>query len=36
MANGREAIEKAEELRPDLMVTDVSMPVVSGLEGTLV
>jgi DNA-binding NarL/FixJ family response regulator len=32
--NGREAIEKAAELRPDLIVMDLSMPVVNGLDAT--
>ena len=31
-ANGREAVEKAQQLRPDLIVTDLSMPVMNGLE----
>lgn len=30
--NGREAIEKAQELRPDLIVLDLSMPVMNGLD----
>lgn len=30
--NGREAVEKASELRPDLIVLDLSMPVMHGLE----
>jgi DNA-binding NarL/FixJ family response regulator len=30
--NGREVIEKAEELHPDLVVVDFSMPVMNGLE----
>lgn len=30
--NGREAIEKARQLYPDLIVTDLSMPVMNGLE----
>jgi len=30
--NGRDATEKAQELRPDLIVTDLSMPVMDGLE----
>jgi CheY-like chemotaxis protein len=34
--NGREAIEKAQLLRPDLIVTDLSMPVMNGLEETRV
>lgn len=31
-ANGKEAVEKAIELRPDLVILDVSMPVMSGIE----
>jgi DNA-binding NarL/FixJ family response regulator len=30
--NGREAVEKAQQLHPDLIVTDLSMPVMNGLE----
>ncbi|WP_417672189.1 response regulator [Roseibium sp.] len=30
--NGREAIELAEELRPDIVLMDVSMPVMNGLD----
>jgi CheY-like chemotaxis protein len=30
--NGREAIEKAKELNPDLIVLDLSMPIMNGLE----
>lgn len=30
--NGREAVEKAQQLYPDLIVTDLSMPVMNGLE----
>jgi DNA-binding NarL/FixJ family response regulator len=32
--NGKEAVEKAEELKPDLIVLDISMPLVNGLEAT--
>lgn len=32
--NGREAIEKAQLLRPALIVTDLSMPHMNGLEET--
>jgi DNA-binding NarL/FixJ family response regulator len=34
--NGREAIEKAQLLSPNLIVTDLSMPVMNGLEETRV
>ncbi|WP_209004106.1 response regulator transcription factor [Labrenzia sp. CE80] len=30
--NGREAVEQVEALRPDIILMDVSMPVVNGLE----
>jgi DNA-binding NarL/FixJ family response regulator len=30
--NGREAIEKAQQLYPDLIVMDLSMPEMSGIE----
>lgn len=32
--NGQEAIEKAQQLLPELIVTDLSMPVMNGLEET--
>jgi two-component system, NarL family, nitrate/nitrite response regulator NarL len=31
-ANGLEAIEKSRELRPDLVILDISMPVVDGFK----
>ena len=31
-SNGREAIEKAQQFRPDLIVLDLSMPVMNGLD----
>jgi DNA-binding NarL/FixJ family response regulator len=34
--NGQEAIEKAERLRPDLIVMDRSMPVMNGIEAARV
>jgi DNA-binding NarL/FixJ family response regulator len=34
--NGREAVEKAQELRPDLILLDLSMPVMNGLDATRV
>ena len=30
--NGREGVEKAQQWRPDLIVTDLSMPVMNGFE----
>jgi DNA-binding NarL/FixJ family response regulator len=33
-ANGREAIELAEQLRPDVVVMDVAMPELNGIEAT--
>jgi PAS domain S-box-containing protein len=33
-ANGKEAIEKTRQLRPDVIVMDVSMPVMDGIEAT--
>jgi two-component system, NarL family, response regulator NreC len=32
--NGRDALSKAQELEPDLVVTDLSMPHMNGLEET--
>jgi chemotaxis response regulator CheB len=34
--DGREAIKKAQELEPDLMVMDLSMAMMSGLEAARV
>ncbi|MGH9354981.1 MAG: response regulator, partial [Terriglobia bacterium] len=31
-SNGREAIEKARQLEPDLVILDISMPELNGLE----
>ena len=33
-ANGQEAVDKTFELRPDLVVMDLSLPVMSGIEAT--
>jgi DNA-binding NarL/FixJ family response regulator len=30
--DGQQAIERAKQLHPDLIVTDLSMPIMSGLE----
>ena len=32
--DGREAVQKAQELRPDAIVMDISMPNVNGLEAS--
>lgn len=32
--NGRKAVEKAAELRPDIAILDIGMPVLNGLEAT--
>lgn len=32
--NGRDAIEKARALRPDVILMDLSMPVMNGIEAT--
>jgi two-component system, chemotaxis family, chemotaxis protein CheY len=34
--NGKEGIEKAQELRPDLIVLDLSMPVMNGFDAARV
>jgi DNA-binding NarL/FixJ family response regulator len=31
-ANGQEAVDKAEALHPDLIILDITMPVMNGLE----
>jgi DNA-binding NarL/FixJ family response regulator len=31
-ANGREAINKAQELKPDLIIMDITMPVLNGID----
>ncbi len=33
-ANGREVVELAEKLRPDLVLLDVAMPEINGIEAT--
>ena len=32
--NGQEAVQKAQELAPDIVIMDLSMPVMGGLEAT--
>ena len=34
--NGTQAIKKAEELKPDLIIMDLAMPLMNGLEATSV
>jgi two-component system, NarL family, nitrate/nitrite response regulator NarL len=31
-ANGKEAVEKAQEFNPDLIILDITMPVLNGLD----
>ncbi len=33
-ANGKEALEKVKELAPDVVLMDLAMPIMSGLEAT--
>ena len=32
--NGREAIQKAEKLKPDIVLMDIAMPMLNGIEAT--
>jgi DNA-binding NarL/FixJ family response regulator len=34
VANGRDAIDRAKELRPDVVTLDVGMPILNGIEAT--
>jgi DNA-binding NarL/FixJ family response regulator len=34
VTNGRAAVEKAKQLKPDLVILDIGMPVLNGLEAT--
>ena len=33
--NGKEAVEKAIELKPDLIILDITMPVLSGFDASI-
>jgi DNA-binding NarL/FixJ family response regulator len=33
-ANGREALDKVKELKPDVVLIDIAMPIMGGLEAT--
>ena len=33
-ADGREAVDKAQQLRPDVVILDIGMPSLNGLEAT--
>jgi two-component system nitrate/nitrite response regulator NarL len=33
--NGKEAVEKAVELKPDLIILDITMPVLSGFDASI-
>ena len=33
-SNGREAVEKASQLKPDVAVLDIGMPLLNGVEAT--
>jgi two-component system, NarL family, response regulator NreC len=32
--NGRDAVKKAQELQPDVVIMDIAMPILNGLEAT--
>lgn len=34
-SNGQEALEKAHQLMPDIVLMDISMPVMDGIQGTI-
>jgi len=33
-SNGRDAVKRAEELKPDVAILDVAMPLLNGIEAT--
>jgi two-component system, NarL family, response regulator NreC len=34
VSNGRDAIQKTRELKPDIVIMDISMPILNGVEAT--
>ena len=34
VSNGRDAIRKAGDLKPDIVIMDISMPILNGIEAT--
>ena len=34
LENGKEAVDKAKEIRPDLIIMDIQMPIMNGYEAT--
>ncbi len=32
--NGREAVQKVQELKPDIVIMDIAMPILNGIEAT--
>jgi len=36
VGDGREAVRRAEELRPDVVIMDIAMPVLNGIEAALI
>ena len=35
-SNGQEAVERAQELKPDLIIMDITMPVLNGIDAATV
>ncbi|MGD0229726.1 MAG: response regulator transcription factor [Syntrophorhabdales bacterium] len=34
VSNGRDAVQKTKDLRPDIVIMDISMPILNGVEAT--